>query len=354
MPLIAVQQILKEKHLQAEFMLAGTDSGLEKDFAKKYNLFYVRIPSGKLRRYFSWANFFAPFLVLFGFLKALYVVHKFNPDLIFGAGGFVSVPIMFAAFVLRKKILVHQQDLQPSLTNKIVAPLADNITVSFESSLKDFNFKSGLFQSPESDKIIWTGNPVRKEILYQFSDQEKSEIKNKYGIVLYRPVVLILGGATGAASLNDIILKTLPGLISFADVIHSTGKGKTINFSSQHYKQFEIIENMPEMYAIADIVVTRAGLSTLSELSVLGKVAIVVPMPESHQLYNASMLADAHAAVVLNQSGLSSEQMLLTIRKLLYDANWQAELKENISKLMPKNAAQRIAEIAEKICNQKS
>lgn len=347
MPLVAVQQKIKEINPDAKFLLVGTDNGPEKNFAEKYGLPFVHVPAGKLRRYFSVENFFSPFLVIAGFFKALQIIKSFNPDVVFGAGGYVSVPVVMAAWILRKKIVIHQQDVQPSLTNQLIAPLAARITVSFQESGKDFRLSTGLFL-PSDTKVVWTGNPVREDLLIPKNDIK--EIKKSFGILDDQTVILFLGGATGALALNRILLEALPELTQFSHVIHSTGKGKAINYSGPNYHPFELIPNMDEAYAIADIVISRAGLSTITELAALKKVSIIIPMPETHQESNALLLNDKQAAVCLDQKTLTADYLISIIRKIMYDSVWQKQLKDNIHGLMPKDAAGKIADLILKLC----
>ena len=351
-PLIAVMQELKKRHNGARFLIAGNKSGLEKEFSRQYGIQYANIPAGKFRRYFSFADILAPFLVFAGFIKSIFVIRKFKPDLIFGAGGFVSVPVMFAAFLMRKKILVHQQDSRASLTNRLVAPLADKITVAFQSSLKDFSSGSGLLadSNKQEQKILWTGNPVRQEFLQKFTVEEIISIKKENQIDPQMPVILILGGATGASSLNSLILQILPKLTAFSEIIHLTGKNKRINFQNAHYRQYEMSDGLAKLYAISNIVICRAGLGTITELSATGKPAIAFPMPQSHQLENGQALAEANAAIVLDQTETDGETLLLIARKLMYDGDWQKEISANVSKLMPKDAAEKIAAQIEQLC----
>ncbi|GAC1573370.1 MAG: hypothetical protein NVS3B9_3910 [Candidatus Doudnabacteria bacterium] len=242
MPLIAVMQKVKELPPSADFLLIGTNKGPEKDLALKYSIDFIGIPAGKLRRYFSFQNFYAPFLVFAGFFKALKVIKDFNPDVVLGAGGYVSVPVVIAAWILRKKIVIHQQDVLPSLTNQILAPLATKITVTFEKSGKDFRLSSGLFM-PKDSKVIWTGNPVRAELM---NPRSSEDIKKSFNIIDQRIVILFLGGATGALALNKIIAEVLPALCEFSEVIHVTGKGKAIDFFNPHYQAYDLISNIDE------------------------------------------------------------------------------------------------------------
>ncbi len=181
-PLIAVQQRIKKNYPEAEFLFVGTHNGPEMKFAEQYQIPFVTVPAGKLRRYFSVRNIVAPFLIFFGFVKAWSVIRTFKPDVVFGAGGYVTVPVVMAAWMLRKKIVIHQQDVYPSLTNQLIAPLATKITVSFESSLKDFRINSGLIPTRSLEhKIVWTGNPYREELLDYSPDL--AAVKNILGLM---------------------------------------------------------------------------------------------------------------------------------------------------------------------------
>ncbi len=166
-------------------------------------------------------------------------------------------------------------------------------------------------------------------------------------------MILFMGGATGAMRLNEILLEALPKLTEFAHVIHSTGKGKGIEFNNPNYHPYELISNMADAYAISDIVISRAGLSSITELAALKKVSIIIPMPDSHQEFNAQALALKDAAICVNQEDLNVELLISLIRKIMYDAAWQNQLKNNIHKIMPENATGKIAEILINLCPQK-
>ena len=349
-PVLAVARKIRQEHPGAAFVLVGTEHGPARAMAAEAGIDFAAIPAGKLRRYFSWQNFAAPVQVVAGFLRALGLIRRFKPDVVFGAGGYACVPVMFAAFCLRKKIVIHQQDVVPTLTNKILAPFADKITVSFEQSLKDFLTESGLTGFGRSHKVVWTGNPFDETMLVEPGREDLLRLRRQYGLDEEIPVLLIFGGGTGAAGLNALILEALPDLTRFAYVFHGTGAGKRINFEHPRYIQYELIPNIAEKYAMADLVVCRAGLSTITELSILKKVSIVIPMPDSHQIENALMLKYSDAALVLNQDYLNAEELVSIIRKLMYDIELQNSLRQNIGKIMPRGATHKIAQIILELC----
>ncbi len=340
-PLLAVAGEIKKIEGKAEFLFLGTKKGPELAMAKTAGLKFETIPAGKWRRYFSWANLLAPFLVLFGFIKACYILKNFRADCVFGVGSFVQVPVVWAAWFFRIPVVLHQQDIVPSWANLLCQIPAKKITVTFESSLKDFSSSFGLFYKNRQDKVILTGNPFREEL----KGKSRETGLNIFGLSPELPVLLVLGGGTGAEFLNKLTVEALPGLVKSLQIIHATGRGKFLSGEQKNYHPFEFISDMGAAYAACDIVLCRGGLSTITELSNLEKVSIIVPIPKSHQELNALMLRGRHAAIVLEQKYLSPEYLVEVIRKLFFQHESQKEMKQNIGKLMPREAAKKIAEV---------
>jgi UDP-N-acetylglucosamine--N-acetylmuramyl-(pentapeptide) pyrophosphoryl-undecaprenol N-acetylglucosamine transferase len=344
--------------------LIGTRNGPEKQMAAEKDILFRAISAGRLRRYFSFKSLVqtisAPFQSLTGFIQARKLLKKFNAHAVIAAGGFVSVPVGYAAWSLGITILIHQQDIQSTLSNTLLSPIADAITVTFKSSLHDFNHTSGLHSVPVdgNSKCVWTGNPVRSEFITAKENEKNqpwlSAARSKFNIGDDRPVLLITGGGTGASGLNEIIIAALPQLLVRFTVIHSTGDGKQIIFTHQHYHSYEFISNMAEAYALADLVISRAGIAAITEISAMAKPSIIIPMPESHQEDNALYLRSKEAAIVLHQKLLSAEQLVSIVTGLLYDNDKKAALSQSISEIMPHDAAQRIAEIVLRLCKQKT
>ncbi len=344
-PLLAVAEQIKRDHPKAEFLLVGTRTGPERQMAGQANIPFVAIVAGKWRRYFSLANFLTPFFVVAGFFSALKIISNFKPDCVFGAGSFVQVPVVWAARLRGVPVVLHQQDILPGLSNRICQYAAKKITVTFEGSLTDFSSGLGLFYEKNKAKIVLTGNPFRRELAGATKEQGQSFFRLKNDL----PALLVLGGGTGALFLNELVEKSLPELCRVVQVIHSTGRQKGLALKHENYRGFEFISDMAKAYAAADIVLCRAGLSTITELSNLGKVAIVVPMPDSHQELNAFLLYRQQAAIVLDQNELTSGGLIKVIRRLLFEHQLQQELKKNIAGVMPKNSAQKIADIIVKL-----
>ncbi|MCL5667237.1 MAG: UDP-N-acetylglucosamine--N-acetylmuramyl-(pentapeptide) pyrophosphoryl-undecaprenol N-acetylglucosamine transferase [Patescibacteria group bacterium] len=341
-PLLAIAEEIKKIHPQAGFLFVGTKQGPEKEMAKQAKLPFVHIAAGKLRRYFSLKNLFAPFFVIAGFFQAWIILRKFKPDCVVGAGSFVQVPVIWAAWLQKIPVVIHQQDLLPSLANTLCQFPAKKITVTFESSLTDFSASLGFFYRKKPDKIVLTGNPFRANL----KDADKPAAQKFFKLEPDFPTLLVLGGGTGALYLNKLMQESLPVLAKSVQIIHATGSNKNIgNQDAPHYHAYAFIANIGAAYAAADMVLCRAGLSTITELANLGKAAIVVPMPRSHQEINAMLLRREKAAIVVGQDKMTPDFLTRLVRKLLFDLNTQKILKTNISRIMPKNSGGKIAEI---------
>ncbi len=345
-PLLAIAQHILKTHPKAEFLLVGTKNGPEKMMAKNAGINFIAITSGKWRRYFSWKNFAAPFQTLAGFSQSFKVLRSFRPDCVFGTGSFIQVPVVWAAWFLKIPAVLHQQDLAPSLANKLCELCASKITVTFPESAKNFSTGLGIFYKRRSgDKITVTGNPFREEL----RAYDKAAAQKFFHLKADLPTLLVLGGGTGAEFLNNLILDSLPNLSKVVQIIHSTGKEKFKAKTAENYCPYGFIQNMALAYAAADIVLARAGLSTLTELSNLKKLSIIVPMPQSHQELNGLLLMRLEAAIVVSQKRMTPEGLVGLIRKLLFAQEAQDILKHNIGKIMPHEANEKISEIILKL-----
>jgi len=329
-PLIAIYERIKKDYGDYQFLFVGGKVGPEKKAVESYNIPFKAIPSGKLRRYFSWKNISDFFRIIGGFFSSLVLIIKFKPDAIAIAGSFVGVPVAWAGFILRVPILIHQQDIIPGLANKLMANFAKKITISFEPSQKDF----------APNKIVLTGNPVREE--FYVCDYKKG--REIFGLREKLPVVLILGGGTGAKNINLLVEKSLDSLLEFCQVIHITGKDKKIDVQRENYYQFEFLTNeMTEAICSADLVVTRSGMSTLSELIIAAKPTLIIPMADSHQEYNANFFRKNNAAIVLSENSLNENIFVDKIRELLFEKHTRDNLSRNIYKMMDLTGAENVS-----------
>lgn len=343
-PLLAVAEELWRTNQGSDLKLifVGNHRGPEREMVATFNanigeMKFIPLISGKWRRYFSLQNFFDVFKIIVAYFQSFVLLRRERPKIIISAGGFVSVPLVWAAARKKIPILIHQQDVRPGLANKLMAPFARVITVTFEKSLLDYGAKA-----------VWIGNPIK---LLSTTDQELriKAVKNKYNLRESQPLVLVTGGGTGAVAINDLIFGAVPELIKFCQVLHLTGSGKLspeINHST-YYQALEMVthQDFLELMLVAEVVVSRCGLASLTELSALSKPAILIPLPESHQEDNAAVFDRAAAAVVLSQNELTPEILMAEIKRVLGDQSLKEKLKNNIAKVIKRGAVQNLTGI---------
>jgi UDP-N-acetylglucosamine--N-acetylmuramyl-(pentapeptide) pyrophosphoryl-undecaprenol N-acetylglucosamine transferase len=344
--LLAVSKKLIENDNNLNLVFVGTKNGPEKVLINSFRIYdknikFISIPSGKLRRYFSVHNFFDFFKIFSAFVISFLILSKEKPRLVVSAGGFVSVPLVWAAYLKKIPVLIHQQDVRPGLANRLMAPFARVITVTFEKSLRDYG-----------PRAVWIGNPANSLTL---NESLILSIKEKYHLIADKPFVLVTGGGTGASAINNLIIKALPELISRVQIIHLTGKGKMSSAIKDkadfNYQPFELLNNddVFTLMSIASLVISRCGLATLTELCELEKPAILIPMPDTHQEDNAAVFKKAEAAIVLNQKTLSAEELISEIREVLSNKNKANKLSLNIGKIMKSDATENMADLIEEI-----
>lgn len=331
-PVLAVAQELRRRG-PCDFLYVGTATGPERELVSKLAIPFRQVETGKLRRYWSLQNLTDLFRLPVGLTQSLRLVAAFKPDVAFAAGGFAAVPPLLAASLLRVPTLIHQQDVEPGLANRILAPFATAVTVTFPESTAHFPRK----------KATVTGNPVREEIL----EGSRGEGLRLFGLRADLPVVLATGGGTGAVGLNRLVAGAAPILAGKCQIVHITGRGKQVDAPDlgAHYRQVEFLaEGMGHALAVADLVISRAGLSTLTELAALGKAGILIPMPDSHQNANAQAFSVGDAAVVLQQRDLTGEKLAFEILRLLEDDQRRHDLGDRARALIPVGAECRIAD----------
>ncbi len=349
-PLLAVAEELahNSNKFNVNLIFVGNHFGPDRDMVASFNeniapLKFIPLISGKWRRYFSWKNFGDIFRIIIAYFKSFSLLKREGPDVIISAGGFVSVPLIWAAASKGIPVLIHQQDSRPGLANLLTARFARVITVTFEKSLADYG-----------PKAVWIGNPVKSLKTLSLSADIRA-IKSKYNLVNSRPLLMIIGGGTGAVAINDLIFSAKQSLTQFFQVIHLTGSGKLPKDDPvPYYHTQETLpqQNLLELMSVADIVISRCGLATLSELSALDKVAILIPIPNSHQEDNALIFAQQKAAVVLKQKELNPEKLATEIKQLWDNGTLRTELKNNIGKVIKRGANLAMLDIILEILGQ--
>lgn len=348
MPLIAVAKFWQQQDSSLQPIFIDIKKSVASRVIPQNNFIFKSIQAGKLRRYWTIKNVLTPFMVVVGFVQALVFLIKYKPKVVVGAGGFVQIPVIFAATVLRIPTVIHQQDVIPSLANKICAPFATKITTTFEKSVKDFPQGLGFSKNyAKFNKILWTGNPSKLNSSLITKENKEKALK-LFKLQDDWPTVLVTGGGSGALGLNQAVIHSLPELLKVAQVIHATGVGRKvqppIDLPAVHdrYHQYEYIENMDLALLAADVVICRAGIGTITDLSALSKLSIIVPMPDSHQEWNAQYIYEREAAFVKDQMDINPETFGKLVRKILFDLQLQKQFQKNIHNIMPQDATSKM------------
>lgn len=352
-PLLAVVSELEKicaqgKIAKTEFMLITTTSGFNKNISNA-GIRVKIIKAGKLRRYFSLENLIDMFKIPVGIIQSLYYINQFKPDVVFSKGGFASVPPVMAARILKIPILTHESDVIPGLANKIISFFATKIFVSFEDTKSRF----------PNRKVIVTGNPVRKDIF----NGNKEQAMVFFGFKENIPTVLIFGGSQGAQKLNEVILKSLSDILKKCQVIHICGiksyedtkkTAQKLGFSdNKGYKVYSYLnEKMKDAFALADVVVARAGANSLAEIIALAKPSIIIPLSTSannHQLQNAEFFAKKGIITAIKEDDLSPDNLTNEIFSLLPEKGKNVEIKENMRKYNLSTTGRAVEIIAKEI-----
>lgn len=321
-PAIAIATGLKRIFPDSEILFVGTDRGLEKELVKKAGFPLKTIRVKGFRRKLSFDTLLSLKELACGMLDSIKIIKREKPDIVIGTGGYVAGPVIFFASLMGVPSIIHEQNVTPGVTNRILSRFVDRIAVSFPDSMNHF---------PES-KTVLTGNPVRKEI----AGGVRLQALKKYGLSPDIPVVLCFGGSQGAARLNDAICYVIEAIKDTAkfQLIHITGKkhydkiksllvNKGIDTDgSGHIIVRPYIYEMQDAYAAADLVISRAGALSISEFCACGKPAILIPLPTAanhHQDYNAKYMEENGAAVIMFEEKLSGKKLLQTIENIIFN-----------------------------------
>lgn len=324
---------LKEQGYDIHYI--GTEKGIEHQMiAQIPGVTYHAVKSGKLRRYFSLQNFTDPFRVIAGAFQSVALMHRLKPNVLFSKGGFVSVPVVVGAWLCRVPAVCHESDLTPGLANRICARFATRVATTFPECAKALG-----------DKGVHTGTPLRPE-LFQGSRAAGLALSGFDGT---KPVLLMTGGSLGAQSVNKCLRQALPELLPHMDVMHLCGKGNLdeslMNTPGYCQKEFLSAE-MPDALAMADIVLSRAGSNTLSELLALHKPMLLVPYPLSasrgDQIENAKSYQRQGLARVLMQEDMTPETMTRALLSLLED---RQQLLENLEACPVQDGTQAVLDL---------
>ncbi len=306
-PNIALFPAVKEAGYEISYI--GSYEGIEKELITGQGVTYYGIDSGKFRRYFSWKNFTDPFHVVKGYFQAKKLLKKLNPNIVFSKGGFVSVPVVMAAKKCKIPCIIHESDITPGLANKLAIPSATKVCSNFPETLNYL----------PKEKAVLTGSPIRKEL---FSGNKIKGL-DFCGFTANKPVLLVIGGSTGAASVNNAIRDLLPTLLQQFQIIHLCGKGKTDEafHGREGYVQFEYIDKeLKDLFAAADIIVSRAGANAICELLALKKPNILIPLSAAasrgDQILNAESFERQGFSYVLKEEDVTNETLLAAVNEV--------------------------------------
>lgn len=301
-----------------EIAYVGSYEGIEKKLIADFNIPYTGISTGKFRRYLDPKNFSDPFRVMKGFVEARNYLKNYQPDVVFSKGGFVSVPVVRAAASLHIPCIIHESDMTPGLANKLCIPVAEKVCCNFPETMKNI----------PADKAVLTGSPIRAEL----AQGSRLAGLNMCGFTANKPVIMVIGGSLGAANVNKAVRDALPKLLEDFQVVHLCGKDKIDNLllNTPGYKQFEYIKaELKDIFAMADVVISRAGANAICELLALRKPNLLIPLPASasrgDQLLNARSFEQQGFSKVLQEEKLTNELLLSSILDLYRSRNTYIE-----------------------------
>lgn len=311
-PNIALFPALKEEGYEISYI--GSYNGIEKDLIKKQNIEYFGISSGKLRRYFDVKNFSDPFRVMKGYSEARKILKHIKPDVVFSKGGFVTVPVVFAAKKLHIPVIIHESDLTPGLANKLAIPNATYVC---------HNFPETANHLPE-EKSRLTGCPIRKEL---FEGSKEDGLKF-LGFDGSKPVLMIIGGSTGAQAINECVRESLDELTKKYDIVHLCGKDKLDESYTnvKGYKQFEYVsDELSDIFVATDVVISRAGANAICELLALRKPHLLIPLSAAasrgDQILNAKSFKKQGFSQVLEEEELTTKTLVDNINEVYDNRN---------------------------------
>lgn len=337
-PALAIADALKIRYPEAEILFVGAKGKMEMEKIPEAGYPIVGLPISGLQRKLSLANLSFPFKVVGSLVQAHKIISRFRPDAVIGTGGFASGPVLYAAASRNIPTLIQEQNALPGITNKILAKKVDSICVAYESALKYF----------PKNKTVITGNPVRKD--FEKNDVNTADARQFFGLNTEKKTLLVLGGSLGAGKINQLVAGHLAFLKeNDLQLLWQTGSYYYENYkhlATETVKILPFIKNMKNAYGAADVIVSRAGALTVSELCLVGKAVIFIPSPnvaEDHQTKNAKALSDKGAAILIKEAEADtvfSEHLLSVFSK----PEQRLSLGNSIRNLATPNATKQIVE----------
>ena len=339
-PAVAIANELKRQHPESEILFVGALGKMEMTKVPDYGYNIVGLPIRGLQRKLTWENVLFPFRLISSYMKALKIISDFRPNAVVGTGGYASGPTVMAAQRKGIPVLIQEQNSYPGIANKRFAKKAKRICVAYE----------GMETYFDKEKLVVTGNPVRQDIMT--TSQKRAEALEYYGLAEDKITILVLGGSLGARTINESVVKSLPEMLK-ADlqIVWQTGKiyyeemiKRVEDITTAAVVVTRFIEKMDLAYAASDIIISRAGALSISEISIVGKPVIFVPSPnvaEDHQTKNAMALVSREAAIIVHDKD-ANDRLSEEVIRLSGDMKRRETLAENIKKLSKPNAVKDI------------
>jgi len=333
-PLLAVAEVWRGKDETVDFSWIGTKRGPERALVEAYRIPFFSLTAPKLDRHRKWKWPFIPLFMLWSLYRSWQLLRKIEPDVVMSAGGYVSVPVVIMARLMGMYVWIHQLDRVPGLANRMMAPFAHRVSVTVDESLEAFSEKKRLDVGAVVRPGMWQGDSKQA--------RQKLSLPKQDG----RLTILVFGGGTGAQSLNDMMAAIGSDLVDKMDVIHLTGKGKwdpIFETFGDRYVALEFLgAGMANALTLADIVVGRAGMGTVMELSVLKKPSILLPLPNTDQLGNARMLEECDAAKIVRSA--NPQILKQEIERLVEDDQLRHTYGRRIGMLFYAHGAEKIVD----------
>lgn len=344
-PAVAIANELKSRFPEAEFLFVGAKDKMEMQKVPQAGYAIKGLWISGIQRKLTLDNAMFPFKLVSSMWNSFRIIKSFKPDVVIGTGGFASGAVLKVASMLGIPTVIQEQNSYPGITNKLLAKKANKICVAYENLERFF----------PKDKMILTGNPVRQDLINEAS---KSEAIAYFKLDANKKTLLVLGGSLGARRINQLIEKELDFLLSQnIQIIWQCGKLYLNDYSKYNEKEnvqvVAFIDRMDLVYAAADVVISRSGASSVSELCIVGKPTIFIPSPnvsEDHQTKNAKAISDKNGAILIRESELET-QFETFFSDLISSESKQAELSQNIKKLAKPNATKDIVEEIVKLIN---
>ena len=325
-----------------EISYIGSYNGMEKKLIEDYDIPYYGISTGKFRRYFDLKNFTDPFRVLKGYGEARKILKEICPDIVFSKGGFVTVPVVRAASSLKIPCVIHESDMTPGLANKLCIPVCTKVCCNFPETLR----------SLPTEKAVLTGSPIREEL----SRGNKLAALELCHFTANKPVLMVIGGSLGAASNNQAVREALPKLLNDFQVVHLCGQEKIDNLllNQSGYTQFEYLKSeLKDVFAMADVVVSRAGANAICELLALKKPNLLIPLSagssRGDQILNARSFEAQGFSMVIDEDYLSPDLLIEKVQELYFNRQTYIDA---MGKSQQMNATKTITELLDGIAEE--